>query len=159
MFSFLQPFVTCVTRVSHLVADVLWGEFGCKKALNTLAFSASSVYIFPPLRAADQSFLSLPLTSSAITEGFPVTPYSHSLSAFLLHNNVLHLLLQLWWLFKLPSSASGWVAEPSPAVACLSSLCSPSLFVSLWLYLSPFGDGEICFFEYLLPHTFPLFTK
>lgn len=53
-----------------------------KKASNTSAFSASSVYIFPPLGAADQSFLSLPLAISAITEGFPVAPYSHSLAAF-----------------------------------------------------------------------------
>lgn len=60
-----------------------------KKASNTLAFSASSVYIFPPLGAADQSFLSLPLAISAITEGFPVAPYSHSLAAFPLPNNVL----------------------------------------------------------------------
>lgn len=64
-----------------------------------------------------KAFSSLPLTTGAITEGFPVTPHSHSLSAFPLPNS----LLCTYCCSQAPF-APRWLTEP-----CTPKSCSPKL--------------------------------
>lgn len=55
-FPYPRPCVTCVTHASHLIADILCGEFGHKKALNTLALSHLLFIYLLPLEQQTKAF-------------------------------------------------------------------------------------------------------
>lgn len=123
-----------------------------QKGIKHFGPLASSVYISPPLGAADKSFLSF-CNFSAVTKGFPVTPYRPGLSAFiqkLLHFNTVAMLIFL------AASFCFWMGNRAFPVLILHS---PILLFPCGFTYHPLKMLKSTFFQYLLPNTVPLFTK